>query len=140
MPIFYTDTGSLIRLEVTGSTAMSGSSNVLNVKGSGSAIMVVSGSVGGLVEISDIQPSGDLFIVASGSRIIFDIDNTPSVTISGSLKVSGSFSASLQSGYTWVGNSSGIGVPVPTSSIGGGGGATDPRVSTAASLYLFYNY
>jgi hypothetical protein len=90
MAIFYTDTGSLGRLEVTGSTAMSGSSNVLNVRGSGSVILTVSGSTGGLLEVGDIGPSGDLFSVSSGSITIFDIDNTLNVTITGSLRVSGS--------------------------------------------------
>jgi hypothetical protein len=136
MPIFYTDTGSFSEVDISGSA-----SRILEVRGSGSAILTVSGSTGGLLEVSDIGPSGDLFSVSSGSITIFDIDNTLNVIITGSLRVSGSFSASLQSGYTWVGNSSGIAVPVPTSSIaGGGGGATDPRVSAAASLYLFYNY
>jgi hypothetical protein len=134
MPIFYTDTGSFSEVDI------SGSSNVLNVIGSGSSIFTISGSRGGMLDVSDIGPSGDLFIVASGSRIIFDIDNTPSVTISGSLRLSGSFSASLQSGYTWVGNSSGIGVPVPTSSIAGGGGGSTPKINAATNLFLFYNY
>ena len=78
MPIFYTDTGSLRRLEVTGSTAMSGSSNVLHVKGSGSAILAISGSQGGLMEVSDLGSSSDLFVVSSGSIDLFKVSNNDS--------------------------------------------------------------
>jgi hypothetical protein len=115
MPIFYTDTGSLGRLEVTGSTAMSGSSHVLKVQGSGSAILAVSGSAGGIMEISDIGSSSDLFVVSSGSIDLFKISSTNSsqllavqsgsttilsvetgsVVISGSLIVTGSITGSL---------------------------------------------
>ena len=56
--------------------------------GSGSAIFTVSGSKGGLIEVGDIGPSGDLFTVSSGSITILDIDNALNVTISGSLRVS----------------------------------------------------
>ena len=93
MAIFYTDTGSLIRLEVTGSTAMSGSSNVLHVKGSGSAILVVSGSTGGLMEISDVGDANQIFAISSGSIDVFSIDKIQNVIISGSLLVSASISS-----------------------------------------------
>lgn len=92
MPIFYTDTGSLGRLEVTGSTAMSGSSNVLNVKGSGSSILVISGSVGGLMEISDIGASNRIFSLSSGSIEVMSIDRARNLTLSGSAGISGSVS------------------------------------------------
>lgn len=78
MAIFYTDTGSLGRLEVSGSTALSGSSHVLKVQGSGSAILVVSGSAGGVMEVSDIGSSSDLFVVSSGSIDLFKISSTNS--------------------------------------------------------------
>jgi hypothetical protein len=92
MPIFYTDTGSLGRLEVTGSTAMSGSSNVLHVKGSGSAIMVVSGSTGGLMEVSDIGAANRIFSLSSGSIEVLSIDRARNLALSGSASVSGSVS------------------------------------------------
>lgn len=113
MAIFYTDTASLGRLEVTGSTAMSGSSNVLHVKGSGSAILAISGSIGGLMEVSDLGSSSDLFVVSSGSIDLFKVSNnnssqllavqsgnitilsvdTGSVVITGSLLVSASIAS-----------------------------------------------
>ena len=87
MAIFFTDTASLGRLEVTGSTAMSGSSNVLHVKGSGSAILTVSGSIGGLLEISDVGDTNQIFVISSGSKDILSIDKIQNVVISGSLTV-----------------------------------------------------
>jgi hypothetical protein len=78
MATFFTDTGSLGRLDVSGSSTLSGSSNVLHVKGSGSAIVVVSGSAGGIMEISDIGSSSDLFVVSSGSIDLFKISNAVS--------------------------------------------------------------
>ena len=127
MAIFYTDTGSLGRLEVTGSTAMSGSSNVLHVKGSGSAILVVSGSAGGVMEVSDIGSSTDLFVVSSGSIDLFKISNATSnqllavqsgsttilsveaenVVITGSLTVDIGNTADVNSAGGFIGNKNG---------------------------------
>jgi hypothetical protein len=87
MPIFYTDTGSLRRLEVTGSTALSGSSNVLHVKGSGSAILAISGSIGSLLEIGDVSPTGELFTISSSSIDILTVDSTQLMTVSGTIYV-----------------------------------------------------
>ena len=95
MPIFYTDTGSLNRLEVTGSTAMSGSSNVLHIKGSGSAILTISGSTGGLMEISDLAPGLGMFTITSASIDVFSIGRSQNVNISGSLRVSQGITGSL---------------------------------------------
>ncbi len=67
MAIFYTDTGSLSILEVTGSTLLSGSTTPLRVVGSGSNVMVVSGSKGALLELSEVVGSGALFTIASAS-------------------------------------------------------------------------
>lgn len=85
MAIFYTDTGSFSEIDISGSA-----SRILDVRGSGSGIFTISGSTGGLLEVGDIGPSGDIFTVSSGSINILNINNTPSVTISGSLRVSGS--------------------------------------------------
>jgi hypothetical protein len=85
MAIFYTDTGSLGQLEI------SGSGNILNVKGSGSNILVVSGSRGSLLEISDLSPGSNIFTIASGSTDILTINTAKTVSISGSLVLTGSF-------------------------------------------------
>jgi len=63
-------------------------------------------------------------------------------TISGSLIVSGSLTASLQEGYAWVGNSSNVSTLVATSSFGGGGGTTyiNPTLNPySGSLILVAN-
>jgi hypothetical protein len=107
MAIFYTDTGSLGRLEVTGSTAMSGSSNVLHVKGSGSAILVVSGSTGGLMEISDVGAANQIFVISSGSKDVLYIDKTQNVVISGSLTVDIDNITDVNSAGGFIGNKNG---------------------------------
>ena len=95
MAIFYTDSGSLRDLTVSGSTVMSASRGIaLQVKSSGSTIFSVSGSGGEIFNISDIGSSTSLFTVASGSTTILNIDNTKNVSISGSLVVTGSTSIS----------------------------------------------
>ena len=78
MAIFYTDTASISRLEVSSS---------LRVSGSGASIFTVSGSKGGLFEISDIGFSNDIFTVSSASIDVFSINDSQNVTISGSLIV-----------------------------------------------------
>ena len=111
----------------------------LYVQDSGSALLVISGSRGELLRIQDSGSSaGTLAVISSGSRNIATF-TTSSVIITGSLQVSGSFTASLQSGYTWVGNSSGVATPISTASIGGGG-SVSPRITAASSLFLFFNY
>jgi hypothetical protein len=107
MAIFYTDTGSLGRLEVSGSTALSGSSHVLKVQGSGSNIFTVSGSLGSLLEISDTSDGGNIFTIASSSIDVFSIDDTQNVTISGSLVVDIDNITDVQSVAGFTGNKNG---------------------------------
>lgn len=138
MAILYTDQASLGRLEVTGSTAMSGSSNVLHIKGSGSAILVVSGSIGGIMEIGDItNTSTDIYVIESASIGIFKIDRSKNVSISGSLTITGSFTSSLRSGHTFVGGPNNISLEVATSSFGGGVANTVALDASTASLNIF---
>ena len=91
MAIFYTDTGSINRLEVTGSLQLTGSSSLLNVNGSGSKILVVSGSTGGLLEIGDITANDDqIYVIESGSVQVFKIGANKTVRVTGTLFVSSS--------------------------------------------------
>jgi hypothetical protein len=87
MPIFYTNTGSLNRLEVSGSGLVSGS---LSVQGSGSAIFSVSGSAGSLLSMSDLTAGANVFQLTSASIDIVRIDQSKNVQISGSLIITGS--------------------------------------------------
>lgn len=87
MPIFYTDTGSFNRLEVSGSTIISGSTRPLTVIGSGSTVMSVSGSGGSLFSVTEIAGS-TLFAISGSSGGIFEVNDTTGstvFTISGSL-------------------------------------------------------
>jgi hypothetical protein len=93
MAIFFTNTASFNDLTVSGSTILSASNSTtipLQVKGTGTTVLSVSGSQGEILNISDTQPNTNLFSVSSGSTKIFDVQNNRTVTISGSLRVSGS--------------------------------------------------
>ena len=90
MAIFYTDTGSLGKLEVSGSTILSSSAgHVLKIQGSGSGIFSISGSKGSLFEISDTDNVGAIFTIESASIEVFKIGTNKDVSISGSLAVNG---------------------------------------------------
>ena len=94
MPIFYTDTGSLGRLEVTGSAIISASGPALTLIGSGSGILNISGATGGILTISDRTVNENrLFAVSSASLDILTVTSARTVNIIGSgsgiLKVSG---------------------------------------------------
>lgn len=56
-----------------------------------------------------------------------------SVNTAGDLSISGSFTASLQNGYVWVGNGSGKTTTVATSSFGGGGSVNTGSLLVTAS-------
>ena len=77
---------------ITGSLTVSSSRSVpaLTLFGSGSTVFAISGSTGPLFEVTDSTSSGDLFTLTSASIDIFKVDNTKTVNISGSLKVTGS--------------------------------------------------
>ena len=107
MAIFYTDTGSLGILEVSGSSIFSGSSNVVRVQGSGSNILTISGSNGSILEISDITPGVDIFTITSASIDVFTIDSTQNVTISGSLVVDIDNIDGVQSAAGFIGTKDG---------------------------------
>jgi hypothetical protein len=87
MPIFYTNTGSLNRLEVSGSTVISGSLTPLQVIGSGSAILSITGNTGLLLEVGDVSATGELFTISSGSIDILTVDSAQLMTVSGTIYV-----------------------------------------------------
>jgi hypothetical protein len=63
---------------------------------------------------------------------------TASVDVNTNINISGSLTASLQQGYAWVGNASGISTAVATSSFGGGSGTTfeKPSIETISGSVL----
>jgi hypothetical protein len=111
------------------------STNTVTMRGSGSTLLVVTGSRGELFKVSDSGSLTTLAAFTSGSVNILEITNT-GIDITGSLEVSTTFTASLQSGYVWVGGPNNRTITVPTSSIGGSTGGS----SAASSLFLFFNY
>jgi hypothetical protein len=88
MAIFYTDSGSLRNLQISGSTLISASTGMaLQIRSSGSTIFSVSGSGGEIFNISDIGSSTALLTVASGSINILNVDTSKNVSVSGSYLV-----------------------------------------------------
>jgi len=74
--------------------------------------------------------AGQFDVFASASFIA-----APSIpNITSNLKVDGNFTASLQEGYVWVGNSSGVSTTVATSSFGGGGSVPAGTISGSAQI------
>jgi hypothetical protein len=86
MAIFYTDTGSLGDLKVSGSVVISGS---------GTDILSVYGSQGNLLSVSDLISGANVFQIASASIDVFKVNQNKEVHISGSLIVTGSISGNI---------------------------------------------
>jgi hypothetical protein len=83
---------------------------------------------------SSLQFSQD---IGSGEVPIFTLGTYNGVSQSifeKDLRVKGQFTASLQQGYAWVGNASGISTLVATSSFGGGGGGDTGSLLVTASF------
>jgi len=150
MAIFYTDSGSLRDLTVTGSTLMTASTGIaLQVKSSGSTIFSVSGSGGEIFNISDVGSSTALFTVASGSTNILNVDNTKAVSVSGSLVVTGSayirglgttaqtsvVTIDTTTGQLYTTASSAVGVTIPTPSFIATGSVTASVNVITASIF-----
>lgn len=91
MPTFFTDSGSLGDLEVSGSVLISGS---------GRGIFTISGSSGGILEVSDLTASDNVFQLTSASVDIFKITPNKQVHISGSLIVTGSIAGQINVGVS----------------------------------------
>jgi hypothetical protein len=129
----FNDAGS-----TSGSTSFTfnKNTNTVTMQGSGSTLLVVTGSRGELFKVSDSGSLSTLAAFTSGSINILEITNT-GIDITGSLEVSSTFTASLQSGYVWVGGPNNRTITIPTSSIAGGSGGGS---SAASSLFLFFNY
>jgi phage baseplate assembly protein gpV len=102
MAIFYSDTASFGDVEISGS---------------GQGIFTISGSSGGLLSVSDITASSNIFQLTSASIDVLKVDQIKNIRISGSLIVSGSITL----------NGSSI-------TSGGGGGGT-PGGSTTQIQY-----
>ena len=93
MPIFYVDSGSIDRLEVSSSLLVSGSQRVV---GSGSGIFTISGSTGGLFAVNEKTAANPtLFAVTYLGDTLLQVNEDKSTRISGSLIVTGSITGSL---------------------------------------------
>jgi len=75
--------------------------------------------------------SGEVPIFTLGTK---DFSNPSQSIFETDLRVKGQFTASLQQGYAWVGNASGISTLVATSSFGGGGSTDTGSFLTTASF------
>jgi hypothetical protein len=73
------------------------------------------------------------FLIDSGSNTFVEgtLNVSGATSLNGNLVITGSLTASLQQGYVWVGDASGITTTVATSSFGGGGGAAFPYTGDA---------
>ncbi len=73
------------------------------------------------------------FLIDSGSNTFVEgtLNVSGATSLNGNLNITGSLTASLQQGYVWVGNASGLTTTVATSSFGGGGGSTFPYTGIA---------
>jgi hypothetical protein len=80
---------------ISGSLAISASSGIpLQIKGGTGTLFSISGSTSEIFKISDTF-SSNLFTVSTGSITVFNIDNNKTVSISGSLVVTGSITGSI---------------------------------------------
>ena len=77
------------------------------------------------------------FLIDSGSNTFVEgtLNVSGATSLNGDLIITGSLTASLQQGYVWVGNASGITTTVSTSSFGGGGG-TIPAGTISGSAQI----
>jgi hypothetical protein len=117
MPIFYTDTGSLSRLEVSGSVLISGS---------GKSILSISGSRGGIFDVSDLTAGANVFQITSASIDIFTIHSNKKVVITGSLIATEGITGSLSGTSSFA-----LTASFALNAGGGGSGAGFPFAGTA---------
>jgi hypothetical protein len=81
MAIFYTETGSIAKLQVSGS---------------GTSIFSISGSGGPLLDVSDINAATtDIFTITSASIEVFNIDRNRNIDISGSVSIVSTIAGSI---------------------------------------------
>jgi hypothetical protein len=146
---FFATTGSNT---FTGEQIISSSLIVTNViKGTGSIFLQPDLNDTRTLEIYNTSAT-DTHITASGGNLFLGNDETyvlvttygnqkivtlrgdQGISASGSLDISGSLTASLQTGYVWVGNASGRTVTVATSSFGGGGSTDTGSLMVTGSI------
>ena len=73
------------------------------------------------IQTNAIQSNAAPQIFFDNSIVLRPFYGDVKLEVTGSTILSGSLTASLQEGYTWVGDSTGVSKPFPTSSFGGGG-------------------
>lgn len=101
--IFFTNSSSFDVLQVSSSAIFSGSSNVVTIIGSGSSILVISGSAGPIFSIDDYEGDAPhIFAISSGSIDILIVSQSQLVTVSGSLKVTEGITGSLYGTASWA--------------------------------------
>ncbi len=81
------------------------------------------------------------FLIDSGSNTFVEgtLNVSGATSLNGNLNITGSLTASLQQGYVWVGNASGLTTTVATSSFGGGGGTIPAGTVSSSQQILDYN-
>lgn len=85
MSVFFSETGSLNKLTVSGSLAVSGS---------GSGVFSISGNQDPAIQVFDLASGDNIFQITSASLDLFKIDPNGNAHISGSLVVTGSINKS----------------------------------------------
>lgn len=138
MPIFYVDSGSIDRLEVSSSLFVSGSalfSGSTNIIGSGSGIFRITGSTGGLFAVSEKTAANPtLFAVTYLGDTLLQINDDKSTRISGSLIVTGSITGSLLGSASFSTTASFSATASFALNAGGGGSGTGFPFSGSAVI------
>ena len=123
-----TDTYNIIKLAVTSSQVLDGSGNPTPFNKP--QIAVAQNNAGQFTQIS-FEGNGDY---TNGTITV----HKP-LFVSSSLNVRNTFTASLQQGYVWVGDSTGKTVTVATSSFGGGGTLPSGLLSSSVTNFVDYS-
>jgi uncharacterized coiled-coil protein SlyX len=97
---------------------------------------------------SDNGNTYDFTVTGSTNQQLWLIDNQGGTYINtfiapiiatNNVRLEGGFTASLQDGYAWVGNSAGKNTQVPTSSFGGGGALPSGLLSSSVTNFVDYS-
>jgi hypothetical protein len=140
-------------IAATGSFATTGSNTFKGdqlISGSNNHLLFQRDGAGDIFRIgtSDNGNTYDFTVTGSANQQLWLIDNqggtyintfiAPIISLN-NVRLEGGFTASLQDGYAWVGNSAGKNTQVPTSSFGGGAALPAGVLSSSVTNFVDYS-